>query len=111
MNDHMDCIDRNALWEQIRLAANRTSLGETVQSKINSIDIISIIKDMPSVCAPRGYWIPIYENEVLKQQRRAKDYECSVCHRTSSDDVYTKNFDFEYCPHCGTEMNEKEITG
>lgn len=48
-----DLIDRNELYNQIRLYLNRHSLGETtVQTTLTIGEIASIIADIPAAKAP-----------------------------------------------------------
>lgn len=71
-------IDRETLLKQIGLAASRTALGETTLDKINSIEVIAIIKDMPTADL------------------------CSACGEKGG-----KNYT-EFCPHCGAKMDGKD---
>lgn len=55
-----------------------------------------------------GCWIPIFCCEGDKRRGMAKDYECSKCGRVVSDATYSHELDYEFCPHCGAEMDGKE---
>lgn len=99
-----DCIDHKALFDQIKLAASRTALGETTLDRINSIEIISIIKDMPTVdTAPviHAHWI-----EKQGDSKKPFDYrfQCSHCGHLTPENGYIIAPD--YCGGCGAVMDE-----
>lgn len=89
-----DYIDREVLLKQIALAASRTALGETTLDRINSIEIVGIIKDMPTADVRperHGRWNTGYFH----------DRVCSCCLHPDNDlDDYAHN----YCPNCGVKM-------
>ena len=86
MNKELDLIDRNELYNQIRLYLNRQSLGETTaQTTLTIGEIASIITDMPSVDA---------ESIV-----RCKGCEYNKYH------ICTRN----QCPVCGHPLYVKDV--
>lgn len=104
-------IDANALFDQIRLQANRSSLGETRTPEISGLEVISLIKEAPTIDAEpvrHGRWIVQKVDDI-----RTKFY-CSECERC----VWCGNFYFmkptkyvshvyPYC-HCGAKMDGGE---
>lgn len=94
-------IDRETLLKQIGLAASRTALGETTLDKINSIEVIAIIKDMPTADVRperHGHWIYQEPDDKFSW----KPYLCSACGEKGG-----KNYT-EFCPHCGAKMDGKD---
>lgn len=97
-------INRNKLLQQIRLAANRTSLGETSPSFISSREVVSLIIDAPAEdvverkCASwgkpymrNGHWYRV----------------CSDClYETSCGDFDNRGFKPQFCSNCGAKMEE-----
>ena len=93
-------IDANALFDQIRLQANRSSLGETRTPEISGLEVISLIKEAPVIDAEpvrHGRWIfELYSYSTPK---------CSCCgwNMPYSEDstMDARN----YCPRCGAKMD------
>lgn len=91
-------IERQEVYSEI----NKLPLTEDATMEILwAIDHIPTADVAPVV---HGYWKPIYPD--IDHQDRAKDYECSVCRRISSDEVYSRSLDFEFCPYCGAKMDK-----
>ena len=85
MNKELDLIDRNELYNQIRLYLNRHSLGETTPWTTLTIgEIASIISDIPAVEA-----VPMI---------RCEDCEYNKSH------ICTLN----QCPVCGHPLYVKD---
>lgn len=96
-----DVIDRTELIKQIRLMANRSSLGETRPSDISGIEVCGLIFGAPSLdIVPAVY----AEWEYVGGNKFAKYYRCTNC---------TGMYDFTppYCPACSSKMDDKEKTG
>ena len=94
-----DLIDRNELYNQIRLYLNRHSLGETsvLQTTLTIGEIASIIADIPTVYTERhGKWIEVVVTET--DTNRLIHWLCSEC-----EIVVDHNTD-NYCPNCGVRM-------
>lgn len=98
-------INRNKLLQQIRLAANRTSLGETSPSFISSIDVVGLIIDAPTegvIEVKHASWGKPY-------LRNGHWYRtCSNClYGTSCGDFDNKEFKPLFCSNCGAQMDGK----
>lgn len=96
-NYELDLIDRNELYNQIRLHLNRHSLGETVPWTTLTVgEIASIIANIPTVkVEPRhGKWIADEDSDII--------FICSECNDIS---VFKKN----YCRNCGAKMDGERI--
>lgn len=89
---------------------------QEVCSKINELpltgdaamEILWAVDKIPTAdVAPvvHGHWEPMYPDKISEHQNRAKYYKCSVCNRTSADEVYSNGLDFEFCPYCGAKMD------
>lgn len=90
-------IERNEVLRQIRLAANRTSLGETSIPFLHWTDVVSIMFDAPvENVEPRveAEWIAKLE---MVRSPYARNYYCSNCH-------YEPIELGSYCPSCGAKM-------
>jgi hypothetical protein len=62
-------INRNKLLQQIRLTANRTSLGETSSSFISSREVVSLIIDAPTEdVVEKDKWINVKDRLPEKEQ-------------------------------------------
>ena len=100
MSEELDLIDRNELYNQIRLYLNRHSLGETaVWTTLTIGEIASIIANIPMVEAElvrHGKWINVSDLGDKVQCR------CSECF---SGDIYPKDMIVPYCWHCGARMD------
>lgn len=99
MDKKLDLIDRNELYNQIRLHLNRHSLGETAPwTTLTTGEIASIIANMPMVEAEEiryGKWIDLGDGV----------WQCTVC----GDEFYFKvgtpiMNNGNYCPCCGAKM-------
>lgn len=102
-------LEKGAIIEYLTAVKNVCVSNEEVEASDNLGEIILEIKngEIPAAdVAPvvHGYWKPIYPD--IDHQDRAKDYECSVCRRTSSDEVYSRSLDFEFYPYCGAKMDK-----
>ena len=93
MSKKLDLIDRNELYNQIKLYLNQHSLGETVSWTTLTVgEIASIIANTPSVeieVVRHGKWIADEDSDII--------FICSECHDYS---VFKKN----YCRNCGARM-------
>ena len=90
-------IERNEVLRQIRLAANRTSLGETSVPNLHWIDVVGFILDAPIEDVeprPEAQWIP--KPEMIRSPY-ARNYYCSNCHHEPLECG-------KYCPECGAKM-------
>ena len=90
-------IDANALIEQIRLMANRTSLGEISPSSISGSEVCHLILTAPTVDAvevvhARWEYIPIIDS--------LGRYRCERCFH-----YVDAGTDRNYCPNCGAKMD------
>lgn len=93
-------IDRNEVLRQIRLAANRTSLGETGVPFLHWTDVISIMFDAPiENVEPKleAQWIAKPE---MVRSPFARNYYCSLCHHEPIECG-------KYCSECGARMNKQ----
>lgn len=100
MSEGLDLIDRNELYNQIRLHLNRHSLGETAPwTTLTTGEIASIIANMPKVEVVRhGKWINVSDLGDKVQCR---------CSRCFSSDVHSKGMVIPYCWRCGARMDGK----
>lgn len=98
MDKKSDLIDRNELYNQIRLYLNRHSLGETaVWTTLTIGEIASIIANISTVEAEpvrHGKWIPIIDEYGTRSMLTG--YKCSLCGRCEEKEE-------PYC-HCGAKM-------
>lgn len=90
-----DVISRDELIKQIRLMANRSSLGETRPADISGIEVCGLIMSAPALdAAPATHakW------EYVGGNMYAKYHRCTNC---------TAMYDFTptYCPNCGAKMD------
>lgn len=89
-----ECIDRDILFEQIRLTANRSCLGETSVAEISAMEIVNVIANMPVADVEpvkHGEWICMGDCGVTK---------CSCCGWTIEEYIEDK-----YCRECGAKMD------
>lgn len=90
-------IERNEVLRQVRLAANRASLGEFTEPSLHWTDVISIMFDAPvENVEPRveAEWIA---KPMMVRSPFARNYYCSNCNH---DPVECG----KYCPECGARM-------
>lgn len=90
-------IERNGLMRQIRLAANRTSLGETGIPNLHWTDVVGFIFDAPiENVEPRleAQWIA---KPNMVRSPYARNYYCSNCHHEPIECG-------KYCSECGAKM-------
>lgn len=69
------------------------------------------IMDFPTAdvaLVKHGYWKPIYSNRACENIKRAMYYECSECGCNINNGSYSHGTDYEFCPYCGSKMDEKE---
>ena len=97
MSKKSDLIDRNELYNQIRLHLNRHSLGETAPwTTLTTGEIASIIANMPAI-----------EVEPVRHGKWCgwSDSHCSECGCFCTL-AYIKDYP-NYCPNCGAKMEEQ----
>ena len=76
----MRLIDADALMKQIRLLANRTSLGEITLPSIGGLEIVGLIMKAPTIDA-----VPVVR---CKDCKHRGGYNCPMYHtETSLDDL------------------------
>ena len=106
MSEELDLIDRNELYNQIRLHLNRHSLGETAPwTTLTTGEIASIIANVPTVEADpirHGKWIN--ELPYTADGKYLKGQECSICHSYFVSDGNKPYSNHPYCPQCGAKM-------
>lgn len=101
-------IDRDILFEQIRLTANRSCLGETSVAEISAMEIVNVIANMPAADVEpvkHGYLIVRTKQKTPLSQayiRIEKTFECSCCGA-----VHRRRMN--YCGECGAKMDAKEV--
>ena len=96
----MDLIDREKLIRQIRLQANRSSLGETSCRELTFGEVAGLIMDAQTVDAEpvrHGEWIVCGDGEYVP-------FVCSACGKTTS---WYHAQTAKYCPNCGAKMEAK----
>lgn len=86
-------IDADALISQIKLAASRTSLGETKPNEISGVEVICLINDAPTVNAAQV----VYATRGLHIGDR---HYCSACHKLAHCE--------SYCSKCGAKIIDIE---
>ena len=62
-----------------------------------------LLEDSPTadvVEVKHSYW------QCSNVRMSSRDITCKYCHRTET--ISNGNEDFEYCPHCGAKMDEKD---
>jgi hypothetical protein len=89
-----DCISRQAVEDAMYDATRAMDL--------NYGQIMDYIDNLPSVTPirPKGHWIE-HPHE-WGDNWQYSQYECSCCHNWA-------HFDTDYCPNCGTEMEEVKV--
>ena len=99
MSEELDLINRQELYNQIRLYLNRSRLGEITSWETLTVgEIAGIIADMKKVKEKCGKWI--FEGYLPSWERR-----CSECGGV----VYlVEKINYNYCPYCGVKMEDKE---
>ena len=102
MGKKSDLIDRNELYNQIRLYLNRHSLGETaVWTTLTIGEIANIIANIPTVevePVQHGEWNDVQLKLFIDEPTNG--FECSQC-KTGWFNVTG----FNYCPNCGAKMD------
>jgi hypothetical protein len=102
-------INRTKLLQQIKLAANRTSVGEVSTNFISSREVVAMIIDAPAedvVEMKHGYWI---KDETYTGKNK-EIYYCSLCNHWQSNKRWNPNqraIYMNYCPQCGARMEVK----
>lgn len=91
-----DAISRSALIEQIRLMANRSSLGETRPPEISGIEVVGLIINSPALdVAP-----------VVHASLRETGYDEAYCNWGDCTKCGCSNiFGSKYCYNCGARMD------
>lgn len=101
-------IDRNILFEQIRLTANRSCLGETSVAEISAMEIVNVIANMPVADVEpvkHGHWIATeYYNPSEFGEEEAYTFKCSEC-----GNAYHSAMGMSYCMDCGAKMDNSEV--
>lgn len=101
-------IDVNAFMEQVRLMANRTSLGETKPDELSATEVLGLLFDAPTVEAKEvvyGEWIP----KGVWSWHEGGIWNCSECSRQLSFRCETPaGANMNYCPGCGAKMDSKK---
>lgn len=107
----MDLIDREKLIRQIRLQANRSSLGETSCRELTFGEVAGLIMDAPTVDAE-----PVrHGHNENKEYHEMDEFICSECglhledwtryvYDEYSDEKYAQEYIFKRCPECGTKI-------
>ena len=101
----MRLIDADTLMEQIRLMANRTSLGEISLPSIGGLEITGLIINAPTIdgvpvvrckdCWKRGgYQCPMFYEELVSYDEWVSDW---IEHDKTTDDGFC---------HCGERIGE-----
>lgn len=89
----MDLIDRQELIRQIRLQANRSSLGETSCRELTFGEMAGLILEAPTVPVRHGKW-----GEPFRNIYGDRVFPCSEC-------SYLVLKIENYCPNCGAKMD------
>lgn len=90
-----DLIDRQELYNQIKLYLNRSRLGETTSWETLTVgEIAGIIADIPKVKEKHGKWI--FEGYIPSWER--------ICSECSGIVYLVEKIDYNYCPWCGANM-------
>ena len=102
MGKKIDLIDRNELYNQIRLHLNRHSLGETAPwTTLTTGEIASIIANMPAVEAEpvrHGKWVDLSDSV----------WQCTACGDEFYFEVGTPIMNNgNYCSCCGAKMGSE----
>jgi hypothetical protein len=97
-------IERNEVLRQVRLAANRTSLGEFTEPYLHWTDVVSIMFDAPvENVEPRveAEWIL---KPIMIRSPLARNYYCSNCKHEPIECG-------KYCPECGAKIKGSRMEG
>lgn len=120
--DGIRLIDVGALFDQIRLQANRSSLGETRTPEIGGLEIISQIKEAPTIDAEpvrHGRWMIKHYNftfceyemvpyDATRMDNPSGNLYCSECNAEALLNGHEEDVPSRYCPNCGAEMDQAE---
>jgi hypothetical protein len=92
----VDCVSRKEvlkIYDEWFATCNIADKKESPKAKINALPLVTPIR-------PKGYWIE-HPHE-WGDNWQYSQYECSCCHNWA-------HFDTDYCPNCGTEMEEVKV--
>lgn len=95
-----DCISREAVLAMSDYIGETPTYDDPL-GKVEEVVRAEDIRELPSVTLARkkGKWTE-YPHE-WGDNWQYSEYECSVCHNRA-------NFDTDYCPNCGAEMEVGE---
>ena len=97
----MRIIDADALMEQIRLMANRSSLGEISLPSIGGLEITGLILSAPTLDI-----IPVIHSKWVFSGYEGEPWcECLNCGFVPSKKAYKESH--KCCSECGAIMDEK----
>ena len=90
-------IETNEVLRQVRLASNRTSLGEFIEPYLHWTDVVSIMFDAPvENVEPRVEAEWVAKPEMIRSPF-VRNYYCSNCNHEPIEVG-------KYCPECGARM-------
>lgn len=85
---------------------NNASGGDNIEQLVDILDEIleeQKKKQLTADPVKHGHWTPIHKDDMGKTDA----FECSVCNLVTQISYYTdRDSPYEYCPNCGTKMDE-----